>query len=99
MDVFNQLVGLPDAQQPGNNGDVWLPRQRTKGITDESRLTPGVYIVGMGLMDGGSNHVHITRNESNLVARTITVELIPAVGARPDWRSKCEAALEAVSSS
>ena len=28
-------------------------------------------MVGMGLLDDGSNHVHITRNESNVVARTI----------------------------
>ena len=34
-------------------------------------LGPRVYIVGMGLQDDGSNHVHITRNESNVVARTI----------------------------
>ena len=42
IDVFNQLVGPPDAQQPGNNGDVWLSLQKTRGcLTCTCRATSG----------------------------------------------------------
>ena len=34
MDVFNQLVDPPFAQDPGNNGNVWLSLQKTKGLSD-----------------------------------------------------------------
>src|SRR5262249_27135724 len=34
MDVFNQLTKPPDAQTPGNNGNVWMSLQKTKGLSD-----------------------------------------------------------------
>lgn len=34
VDVFNQLVDPQFAQQPGNNGNVWLSLQKTKGLSD-----------------------------------------------------------------
>jgi len=39
---------------------------------------PHVYTVGMGFVDPGGDHVHIVRNEGDVVAQTITVQLIPA---------------------
>jgi hypothetical protein len=39
---------------------------------------PHVYTVGMGFVDPGHGHVHIIRNEGDVVAQTITVQLIPA---------------------
>ena len=46
---------------------------------DDSSCTPHVYTTGMGFVDGGGDHVHNIRNESQTEeARTITVQLIPA---------------------
>lgn len=117
LDVFNQLVGPPNAQTPGNNGNVWLSLQKTKGLSDlyvqanvwqpggttgwhshpghslivvtagavtnyegdDPTCTPHVYTKGMAFVDhGGENHVHIIRNETNAVASTVAVQLIPA---------------------
>jgi hypothetical protein len=36
----------------------------------------------MGFVDPGGDHVHILRNEGDVEARTITVQLIPAGAAR-----------------
>jgi hypothetical protein len=43
---------------------------------------PHVYAKGTGFVDPGGEHVHILRNETNVVARTISVQLIPASAAR-----------------
>jgi len=34
IDIFNKLVDPPDAQTQGNNGNVWLSLQKTKGSSD-----------------------------------------------------------------
>jgi quercetin dioxygenase-like cupin family protein len=39
---------------------------------------PHVYTKGMGFLDPGGDHVHILRNEGDVEARTIAVQLIPA---------------------
>jgi hypothetical protein len=39
---------------------------------------PHVYTVGMGFVDPGGGHVHIIRNEGDVVAQTVAVQLIPA---------------------
>ena len=39
---------------------------------------PHVYTVGMGYVDPGGGHVHIIRNEGDVVAQTVAVQLIPA---------------------
>lgn len=45
---------------------------------DDPACTPHVYTVGMGFVDPGGGHVHIVRNEGDVVAQTIAVQLIPA---------------------
>jgi hypothetical protein len=41
-----------------------------------------VYTKGMMFVDGGGGHVHILRNEGNVVAQTTAIQLIPADTAR-----------------
>jgi quercetin dioxygenase-like cupin family protein len=43
---------------------------------------PHVYKTGMGFVDPGGGHVHILRNEGDVEAKTIAVQLIPADAAR-----------------
>jgi len=49
---------------------------------EDGSCTPRAYTAGMGLVDAGGDHVHIIRNEEQVEARTITVQLIPAAAAR-----------------
>jgi len=39
---------------------------------------PHVYTEGMGFVDPGGEHIHILRNETDAVAKTVAVQLIPA---------------------
>jgi quercetin dioxygenase-like cupin family protein len=39
---------------------------------------PHVYAKGMGFVDPGGGHIHILRNEGDVEAKTIAVQLIPA---------------------
>jgi quercetin dioxygenase-like cupin family protein len=39
---------------------------------------PHTYTVGMGFVDPGGRHVHLIRNEGDVPAQTIAVQLIPA---------------------
>ena len=43
---------------------------------------PHVYTAGMGFVDPGGEHVHNLRNEGDVEAKTIAVQLIPADAAR-----------------
>jgi quercetin dioxygenase-like cupin family protein len=43
---------------------------------------PHVYKTGMGFVDPGGDHVHIIRNEGDIEAKTIAVQLIPADATR-----------------
>jgi quercetin dioxygenase-like cupin family protein len=43
---------------------------------------PHVYKAGMGFVDPGGDHVHILRNEGEVEAKTIAVQLIPADAVR-----------------
>ena len=43
---------------------------------------PHVYKTGMGFVDPGGDHVHILRNEGDVEAKTIAVQLIPANAVR-----------------
>jgi len=40
--------------------------------------TPHVYTAGMAFVDPGGQHAHIIRNEGNVVAQNIAVQVIPA---------------------
>jgi quercetin dioxygenase-like cupin family protein len=43
---------------------------------------PHVYKTGMGFVDPGGDHVHILRNEGDVEAKTIAVQVIPADAVR-----------------
>jgi quercetin dioxygenase-like cupin family protein len=43
---------------------------------------PHVYTQGNGFVDPGGDHVHILRNEGNVVAQTTAVQIIPAGASR-----------------
>jgi quercetin dioxygenase-like cupin family protein len=49
---------------------------------DDPNCKPHVYTQGMGFVDPGGDHVHILRNEGNVEAMTIVVQLIPSDVAR-----------------
>jgi uncharacterized cupin superfamily protein len=49
---------------------------------DDPDCKPHVYTRGMGFVDHGSDHVHILRNESDVVAKTIAVQVISAAAVR-----------------
>lgn len=66
MDVFNQLVNPPDAQLPGNNGNVWLSLQKTKGLSD-------VYVQSNTFAVGGSTGWHSHPGHSLIVVTAGTV--------------------------
>jgi hypothetical protein len=55
-------------------------------VTDYDGHDPGckphVYTKGMGFVDPGGGHIHILRNEGDVEAKTIAVQLIPAEAAR-----------------
>jgi hypothetical protein len=66
MDVFNQLVGPPDAQQPGNNGNVWTSLQKTKGLSD-------VYVQNNTWQPGGTTGWHSHPGHSPIIVTAGTV--------------------------
>jgi len=45
---------------------------------DDPECKPHVYTQGMSFVDPGGSHAHIIRNEGNVIASTIAVQLIPA---------------------
>jgi hypothetical protein len=49
---------------------------------DDPKCTPHEYTKGMTFVDSGGSHVHIIRNESDVAAQTIAVQLIPKGQAR-----------------
>jgi hypothetical protein len=49
---------------------------------DDPECKPHVYTQGMGFVDHGGDHVHIIRNEGDVAASTVAVQLIPAGAVR-----------------
>ena len=49
---------------------------------DDPSCTPHTYGVGQGFVDEGGTHVHVIRNEGAVEARTIAVQVIPALAVR-----------------
>ena len=45
---------------------------------DDPGCRPHVYTKGMGFVDSGGDHIHIVRNEGDVEAKTIAVQIIPA---------------------
>jgi quercetin dioxygenase-like cupin family protein len=66
MDVFNQLVAPPDAQQPGNHGNVWMSLQKTKGLSD-------VYVQNNTWQPGGTTGWHSHPGHSLIIVTAGTV--------------------------
>jgi quercetin dioxygenase-like cupin family protein len=46
--------------------------------SDDPSCTPHTYTQGMGFVDHAGDHVHVIRNEGDVEARTVAVQLIPA---------------------
>jgi quercetin dioxygenase-like cupin family protein len=44
---------------------------------DDPECTPHVYTVGNTFVDSGGGHVHLIRNETSAVAKTVAVQLVP----------------------
>ena len=44
---------------------------------DDPSCTPKVYTAGQGFVDPGGGHVHLLRNETNLHAETVAIQIIP----------------------
>jgi hypothetical protein len=49
---------------------------------DDPDCKPHAYTKGMGFVDHVTDHVHIVRNEGDVVAKTTVVQLVPAGAAR-----------------
>ncbi len=49
---------------------------------DDPQCAPHVYTTGMGFVDEGGDHVHLLRNEGDVEARTVAVQLVPADAVR-----------------
>jgi quercetin dioxygenase-like cupin family protein len=49
---------------------------------DDPTCTPHVYTVGQGFVDPGDGHVHLLRNEGDVAAVTVVVQIIPAGASR-----------------
>ena len=50
--------------------------------SDDPDCTPHVYTAGMGFVDRGGDHSHLVRNEGDVEARTVAVQLVPADATR-----------------
>jgi hypothetical protein len=63
---------------PGHSLIIVTAGTLTDYEADDPSCTPHVYNAGMAFVDQGGNHAHIIRNEGNVVAQNIAVQLIPA---------------------
>jgi len=67
---------------PGHSLIIVTQGTVTNDEGDDPDCTPHVYTQGMGFVDPGGDHVHILRNEGNVVAQTIAVQLVPEAAVR-----------------
>jgi quercetin dioxygenase-like cupin family protein len=63
---------------PGHSLIIVTAGEVTTYEGDDPKCTPHVYKAGEGFVDAGGDHVHNIRNETNAVASTIAVQVIPA---------------------
>jgi hypothetical protein len=63
---------------PGHSLIIVTAGTLTDYEADDPTCTPHVYTAGMAFVDQGGNHAHIIRNEGNVAAQNIAVQLIPA---------------------
>jgi len=69
---------------PGHSLIIVTAGEVTAYEGDDPQCTPHVYKAGDGFVDHGGDHVHNIRNEGDVAASTIAVQVIPA---RPDGSS------------
>ncbi len=67
---------------PGHSLIIVTSGTLTEYEGGDRRCKPHVYTQGMTFVDPGGDHVHILKNEGNVEASTIAVQLIPAGAAR-----------------
>ncbi len=67
---------------PGSSLIIVTAGTVTDYESDDPDCKPTVYTQGMGFVDAGGDHVHLIRNEGNVIASTMAVQLIPANAAR-----------------
>jgi quercetin dioxygenase-like cupin family protein len=67
---------------PGNSLIIVTAGTVTDYEGHDPDCKPHVYTKGMGFVDPGGDHVHVLRNEGDVEARTIAVQLIPADASR-----------------
>lgn len=67
---------------PGHSLIIVTAGTVTEYEGSDPECKPHVYTKGMTFVDPGGDHVHIIRNESDGVAQTIAIQLIPAGAAR-----------------
>ena len=67
---------------PGHSLIIVTAGAVTNYMGDDPDCKPTVYTEGMGFVDPGGDHVHMIRNEGDVEARTIAIQLIPADAAR-----------------
>jgi quercetin dioxygenase-like cupin family protein len=67
---------------PGHSLIIVVAGTVTEYEAPDPDCKPHVYTKGMTFVDPHHDHAHIIRNEGNLVARTIAIQLIPAGVAR-----------------
>ena len=71
---------------PGHSLIIVTAGKVTDYESNDPGCKPTVYTKGMGFVDSGGDHVHNIRNESDEVASTVAVQLIPAGAARRNDR-------------
>ncbi|HSU59068.1 MAG TPA: hypothetical protein VLI55_07125 [Bryobacteraceae bacterium] len=67
---------------PGHSLIIVTAGTVTDYESDAPGCTPAIYTKGMGFVDPGGDHVHNIRNETGVLATTVTVQLIPADAVR-----------------
>ena len=67
---------------PGHSLIIVTAGTVTDYESDAPGCTPVIYTKGMGFVDPGGDHVHNIRNETGVLASTVTVQLIPADAVR-----------------
>lgn len=67
---------------PGHSLIIVTAGTLTDYEANDPTCKPHVYTTGMAFVDEGGNHAHIIRNEGNVIAQNIAVQLVPEGQAR-----------------
>src|SRR5262249_34920908 len=63
---------------PGHSLIIVTAGAVTVSEGNDPQCRPTVYTTGTGFVDAGGDHVHLVKNEGDVEARTMAVQLIPA---------------------